>query len=145
VTIVGVAADAKYTVVRGGMPPVIDFPAFQRLDADANFAVCLQSRADAGAAFAAIRRVVRDADPALPVLNLRTQDEQLDRLHAPERLFARLSATFGVLVTVLACVGLYGLLSHTAARRRGEFGLCWRSAPRPRSYSGLCSKTPAGW
>jgi ABC-type antimicrobial peptide transport system permease subunit len=66
---------------------------------------------------------VRNIDPALPVLNLRTQDEQIDRLHAQERLFARLSGLFGAVALALACVGLYGLLSHMVLRRTGEIGL----------------------
>ncbi len=130
-TIVGVAADAKYTVLRGGMPPVVYFPAFQRLDGDASFAVRLTSTGQTGAIFAAIRAAIRDVDPALPVLNLRTQEDQLDRLHAAELLFARLSGLFGLLVTMLACVGLYGLLSHFAARRMGEFGLRLAIGARP--------------
>ena len=74
-------------------------------------------------AFAAVRSAVREIDPALPVLNLRTQDEQIDRLHAQELLFARLSAIFGVLAVLLAAIGLYGLMSHAVARRTGEIGL----------------------
>ena len=62
-------------------------------------------------------------DPALPVLNLRTQDEQIDRLNGQELLFAKLSGLFGVLALLLACVGLYGLMSHAVFRRTGEIGL----------------------
>jgi ABC-type antimicrobial peptide transport system permease subunit len=75
------------------------------------------------AMFAAIRAVVREIDPTLPVLNLRTQAEQIDRLHGQERLFAWLSAFFGVTALALACVGLYGLMSHAVVRRSGEIGL----------------------
>ena len=66
---------------------------------------------------------MREVDPALPVLNLRTQDEQIDRLNGQELLFAKLSGLFGVLALLLACVGLYGLMSHTVFRRTGEIGL----------------------
>ena len=66
---------------------------------------------------------MREIDPALPVLNLRTQDEQIDRLHAQELLFARLSGVFGVVALALACIGLYGLMSHAVVRRTGEIGL----------------------
>src|SRR4029453_1337224 len=71
----------------------------------------------------AIRAAVREIDPALPVLNLRTQDEQIDRLRGQELLFARLSGFFGLLALALACVGLYGLMSHAVLRRTGEIGL----------------------
>jgi predicted permease len=128
VAIVGVAADAKYTELRGQAPPTIYLPAFQRIDGTANYAlrIAAPSRGrDAAVAtvFAAIRSTVREIDPALPVLNLRTQDEQIDRLHAQERLFARLSGMFGVVALALASVGLYGLLSHAVTRRTGEIGV----------------------
>jgi predicted permease len=137
VEVVGVAADAKYTVIRGDMPPAIYFPAFQRLDGDASFAVRLRSAQQGGAVFAAIRGIVHDVDPALPVLNLRTQEAQLDRLHAPELLFARLSGSFGLVVMVLACVGLYGLLSHLVLRRTDEIGLRMGVGARPTQMLGM--------
>ena len=124
VEIVGVAGDAKYTELRGATPATIYLPAFQRIDGTANFALRLAAATGGEAAiFAAIRASVREIDTALPVLNLRTQADQIDRLHAQELLFARLSAVFGGLALALACVGLYGLLSHAVARRTGEIGL----------------------
>jgi ABC-type antimicrobial peptide transport system permease subunit len=119
--VVGVAADAKYTVLRGATPPTVYLSALQQVDGNANFALRLASP-DAGV-LAAIRAAVREVDPALPVLNLRTQDEQIDRLHAQERLFARLSGFFGLLALALACVGLYGLMSYAVLRRTAEIGL----------------------
>jgi predicted permease len=125
VEIVGVAADAKYTELRGVTPATIYLPALQRLDGTANFAVRLAAPAqtDVAAVLSAIRAAVRDVDPTLPVLNLRTQDEQIERLHAQELLFARLSGLFGLLALVLAGIGLYGLMSHAVVRRTGEIGL----------------------
>ena len=141
VAIVGVAADAKYTVLRGATPPTIYLPARQRLDADASFAVRLAtpdrpdgaSAGDLTAVYAAIRAAVREVDPALPVLNLRTQDEQIDRLHAQELLFAKLSGFFGVLALALTSVGLYGLMSHAVLRRTGEIGLRMALGAHPMS------------
>ena len=124
IEVVGVAADAKYTELRGAAPPTIYWPALQHVDGNANFAVRLASPdRNEGAIFSAIRSAVREVDPSLPVLNLRTQDEQIDRLNGQERLFAKLSGLFGVLALLLACVGLYGLMSHAVLRRTGEIGL----------------------
>jgi predicted lysophospholipase L1 biosynthesis ABC-type transport system permease subunit len=128
VVVVGVAADAKYTDLRGPAPATIYFPARQRLDGDATFAVRIGPR-DAGAAanertmFSAVRTAVREIDPALPVLDLRTEEEQIDRLHAQQLLFARLSGSFGMFAIALACVGLYGLISQMVTKRTGEIGL----------------------
>ncbi len=57
------------------------------------------------------------------MLNLRTLDDQIDRLHAQELLFARISGLFGTLALALACVGLYGLMSYAVLRRTAEIGL----------------------
>jgi predicted permease len=122
VAVVGVSADAKYTDLRGTAPPTVYLPALQQVDGNANFAIRLASNR-ARAIFPAIRSAVRDVDPALPVFDLRTQDEQIDRLHGQELLFARLSGVFGGVALLLACVGLYGLMSHAVLRRTGEIGL----------------------
>jgi ABC-type antimicrobial peptide transport system permease subunit len=142
VEIVGVAADAKYTELRGLTPATIYFPAFQRIDGTANYAVRIavprgSSSAATAAVFAAIRTAVRDIDPALPVLNLRTQEEQIGRLHAQELLFARLSGVFGVVALALASVGLYGLLSHAVLRRTGEIGLRMALGAQPMAVLGM--------
>jgi predicted permease len=121
VEIVGVARDAKYTGLRPDAPPTIYLPAAQQGDGTANF--CVRVAGDPGAMFAAIRAAVREVDPTLPVTNLRTQDEQIERISAQERLFARLSGFFGVVALGLACVGLYGLMSFVVVRRTGEIGV----------------------
>ena len=71
----------------------------------------------------AVRAAMRDIDSTLPFLDLRTQHEQIERLHANERLFAWLSTFFGATAVALAVAGLHGLLSQAVQRRTGEFGL----------------------
>ena len=121
VEIVGVVRNAKYTSLREATAPAVYVPALQRVTGMANYAV--RARGDMAALFPAIRAAVREIDPTLPVLGLRTQDEQLDRNHAQERLFAQLSGFFGLLALALACVGLYGLMSYNVLRRTGEIGV----------------------
>lgn len=135
VEIVGVARDAKYTELRAATPATVYFPAMQQPDGNANFAI--RSTTEPAAVFAAIRRVVRDIDPALPVLNLRTQTEQVDRLHGQERLFARLSGFFGITALALACMGLYGLMSDAVLRRYAEIGLRVAVGARPAQILGM--------
>jgi predicted permease len=121
IEIVGVARDAKYSTLRDAIPATAYVPAAQRQWGTMNFAV--RTVADSRAVFSSLLDAMREIDPALPVVNLRTQDEQVDRNHARELLFARISGLFGALALGLACVGLYGLMSYTVLRRTGEIGL----------------------
>jgi len=120
--IVGVAGDAKYADLRSPVPPTLYLPALQQPGGSASFAMRVAG-SDTAALFSAIRGAVREIDPTLPVLDLRTQEEQINRLHAQELLFARLSGFFGVLALALACVGLYGLMSYAVLKRTAEIGL----------------------
>jgi predicted permease len=70
-----------------------------------------------------IRTVVSSVNPSVPLTELRTQTELLDRMLRSERLLAFLSAGFSVIATALAAIGLAGLLAYAVARRAGEIGL----------------------
>jgi ABC-type antimicrobial peptide transport system permease subunit len=70
-----------------------------------------------------IRNTIAQIDPNLPLRDVSTQSQQIDRLLFQERLVARLSGFFGVLALLLACIGLYGLLAYEVARRTREVGI----------------------
>jgi hypothetical protein len=70
----------------------------------------------------AARRVVADMDNNMPLFDVRTQTDRIERLLFNERLIARLAALFGFLALVLACLGLYGLAFEVAQRTR-EIGI----------------------
>jgi putative ABC transport system permease protein len=129
VAIVGVVSDMKYTGLRQPVPPTVFLPATQMVEGTATYYV--RSATDPTAIGSAIRAAIRSVDPTLPVNDLRTQDEQVDRLTAPEALFARLSGFFGVVTLILAGVGLYGLLSYLVLRRTAEIGLRLALGARP--------------
>jgi predicted permease len=135
VEIVGGARDAKYTGLREVSPATIYLPAPQLPGSTANFA--LRVSASPASLIAAIQGAVREIDPSLPVINLRTQDEQIDRLNSQERLFAHLSGFFGAVALALACVGLYGLMSYQVLRRTGEIGLRMALGALPAQVLGL--------
>ena len=73
--------------------------------------------------FAAVRAKVRDLDANLPLYDMRTMDEQISSSLLIERLIASLSTVFGFLATLLAIIGLYGVMAYTVARRTREIGI----------------------
>ncbi len=81
---------------------------------------------------ASIEAAVRRLDPNVPVFNVRTIDEQIDRAMRTERTFAMLSSTFGVLALVLSAVGLYGVIANAVSRRRKELGIRLALGAEPR-------------
>jgi predicted permease len=120
--IVGVVRDGKYTRLRDEARPAAFLPYGQLKNAwGGHYAVRVNG--DAGTYAPMLRGILREIDPNLPLANFRTQEEQVARSLAPERMFARLSSFFGLLALLLASIGLYGLLSYSVLRRTGEIGL----------------------
>jgi predicted permease len=70
-----------------------------------------------------VRRAVRRIDPALPLFDIKTLTMQINETQYVDRLISMLSAALGILATLLAAVGLYGLMAYTVARRTPELGI----------------------
>jgi predicted permease len=122
IEIVGVVKDSKYTGVRDEIPRQVFFP-YQQIDNAGSATVYVRATHDPSAAFAAARRTVAEIDSNIPIYNLRTLTRQVERSLLTERIVATLSTAFGALATLLAVIGLYGVMAYTAARRTREIGL----------------------
>lgn len=119
--IVGVAADANYYSVRQAPEPTLYISYLQHAPGQASFA--LRADADPLTLVPVVRAVVRGIDPTLSIFEVQTQRAAVEATLGEERLLATMSTAFGALALVLACIGVYGVLSYTTTRRTGEIGL----------------------
>ena len=83
----------------------------------------VRTQGDPRAVASELRKAIAEVAPDLPVQDVATVGERVNRLLAQERLIAQLTAFFGVLALLLACIGIYGLISYAVARRTSEMGI----------------------
>lgn len=122
--IVGVIKDVKYDSIRGEIPRQVFVPSMAFGDILASeMTGYVRTRLDSDHMFAAVRAEVRKLDPNVPVYGMRTLEKQVDESLVTERLIANLSTVFGFLATLLAIIGLYGVMAYTVARRTREIGI----------------------
>jgi predicted permease len=141
IEIVGVVKDTQYSQMRPGeaddlnelapgrglgsskMPRVVYTPYLQAAELEEMTLYLRTTAAAAPAVPALAREAVKRADASLPIYRMTTLDATAETSLAVERMLALLSMLFGLLATLLAAVGLYGVMSYTVARRTREIGI----------------------
>jgi len=122
IQIVGVVADTKYESLRDDIPYELYIPSEQKGFADGG-TVYVRASGDPTNLFNTLRAEVRAVDASVPMYDMRTLDHQMELSLLTERLLSTLSSVFGCLATLLAALGLYGVMAFMVARRTREIGI----------------------
>jgi predicted permease len=122
IRIVGLVENSLFGGPRAGVRRQVFLP---YLESASPAAVTFYARTSkpSPAIFSTLRRMVAKLDGSMPVYDLKTLENQLTETLSTERLIASLSAVFGVVATVLAALGLYGVMAFVVARRTREIGV----------------------
>ena len=125
IEIIGVFGDARYEAVRGTIPrqTFVSMGSGDRIRNFTGMTVYARSDGDPRAVMGALREQVRRVDPNLVINDMRTLDDQLDFRLSNERMLSFLATGFALLATLLAVVGLYGVLAFVVTRRTREIGI----------------------
>ena len=121
IEIVGIVRDAKYDALRDPPPPTMYSP-YAQYPVGA-MAVAIRTFGDPAQAMPAIREAVRQVDANVPLMDMSTQMEQIERRFTQERVFAQAYSLFGGLALLVAAIGLFGLMSYNVTRRTTEIGI----------------------
>jgi predicted permease len=136
VRVVGICGDTRYMNLRDPAPPQF-FLLYRQQAQVGEMTYAIRTQMEPAALVPLLRRVVESADRDLPLIDVRTQREQIEATMQIERMFAALTTGFGVLALVLACVGIYGIMAYQVANRTNEIGIRLALGARPGQVRGM--------
>jgi putative ABC transport system permease protein len=138
-TIVGVARDTHHTNLRDPSLPTLFMP-LEQADAPGRLFLYLRTATPPEQMFGTARSAMRSIDAVLSIAGLRTMDDQIEESIRNERMIGVLALVFGGLATLLAGVGLYGVLAYTTVQRTREIGIRIALGSTRLAISGLVAK-----
>lgn len=119
--IVGLISDARVDDIRKVAPAMVYYPIAQRPVSIASLDI--RTNAAPQSSTIEVRQAIEDVDHRLPIVQISTLSDQIDRNLTQQRIMARLTSIFGILALSLSCLGLYGVTSYTMQRRTSEIGI----------------------
>jgi predicted permease len=143
IEIIGICGDAKYDHLRKNPEPTYYAPYWQNKNGLSQATFALATRLDAKTLAPSLRQAVQSVDRNLPLLDIRTQEEQIAASMQHERIFADLTAAFGVLALILACIGIYGIMAWMVSRRMQEIGIRIALGARSEQVQGMVLREAA--
>ncbi len=120
--IIGVVKDIKYTNLRDEIPIQAYVP-YMNSPYLGGMTIYVRTAGEANQLMSSVRARMRELDANVPIYKMRTMEEQISNSLATERMIASLSTVFGFVATVLAIIGLYGVMSYSVAQRTREIGI----------------------
>jgi predicted permease len=139
-TVVGIAANARYNYIRKDPPPTIYLSYQQAPNLPGAMTLLVRTRVNPAAVAAGIQEPAKKVNPQIPVTDLQSVSELVNKTLFVERMFAALSSSYSTFSLVLACLGIYSIVAYGVSQRTQEIGIRMALGATPADILGLIFK-----